>query len=332
MSIPDKAIDPTIPGNGTPEPAVSVILPNYNHEPFLRQRIESVLNQTFSDFELILLDDCSSDSSPELLREYSSHPKVTHLVLNTQNSGSTFAQWKKGLALARGRYVWIAESDDYADPDFLATLVPLLDADPSAAMAFSGSHMVDAAGKPIPDMDWDRYRAGAKETEAYTGRELTLRKLLWTADVYNASMVLFRRAMAPAIEAQLKMRYCGDWLFWADMARKGGAVEVRRKLNYFRQHQAKVSPGASKAGLYFIEGLPVMVRVADYLGLSPIARAMLAGRTWKRLGKFPAVMETHRGEILANLERLSPGASSRRRRLIALYEADKFLNFTHLQP
>ncbi len=160
-----------------------------------------------------------------------------------------------------------------------------------------------------------------------------MRKLLWTADVYNASMVLFRRSMAPEIEdVQLSMRYCGDWLFWVNMAQNGGAIEVRRKLNYFRQHSAKVSPGASKSGLYFIEGLPVMVRVAHYLSLPPIARAMLAGRTWKRLGKFPQVLATHRAEILDNLDRLSPRASSRRRRLIALYEADKYLNFTHMQP
>ncbi len=330
MSTTHKATPPTASAS---QPAVSVIIPNYNHEPFLRQRIDSVLNQTFGDFEVILLDDCSSDDSRAILESYRSHPKVSHLVLNSQNSGSTFAQWKRGLALARGRYVWIAESDDYADPDFLATLVPLLEADPSAAMAFTGSHMVDADGKPVPGMDWDRYRTGAKEVETYTGRELTVRKLLWTADVYNASMVLFRRSAAPPIEdAQLRMRYCGDWLFWVNMAQNGGAIEVRRKLNYFRQHQAKVSPGASKSGLYFTEGLPVMLRVANCLNLPPMARAMLAGRTWKRLGRFPAVMAAHGPAILANLNLLSPGAASRRRRLIALYEADKYLNFTHMQP
>lgn len=329
MSTPGTAIG-TGPQN---QPAVSVIIPNYNHEPYLRQRIESVMNQTFTDFEVILLDDCSTDGSRTLIQSYASHPKVSHIVLNKHNSGSTFAQWKRGLALARGKYVWIAESDDYADPSFLATLVPLLEANPSAALAFTGSHMVDAAGCDIPGADWDRYRRNAPEIESYTGRELIAGKLLYTANVYNASMVLFRRSMAPAIEdVQLRMRYCGDWLFWVNMARNGGAVEVRRKLNYFRQHSAKVSPGASKSGLYFLEGLPVMVRVAHYLQLSAAARAMLAGRTWKRLGKFPQVLESHRTEIMDNLNRLSPGASSRRRRLIALYEADKFLNFTRMQP
>ena len=116
-----------------------------------------------------------------------------------------------------------------------------------------------------------------------------------------------------------------------NLARRGAAVEVREKLNYFRQHNAKVSPGASKSGVYFIEGLPIMVRVADALKLTPAQRAMLAGRTWKRLGSFPAVIESHGAAILANLDRLSPGASTRRRRLIALYEVDKYLNFTGLQ-
>ena len=321
-----------VAGEAPVAPAVSVIVPNFNHAPYLEQRIESILGQTFADFELILLDDCSTDRSRELLERYREHPKVAHIVLNEQNSGSTFAQWRRGLALARGRYVWIAESDDYADPAFLATLVPLLDADPEAVVAFTGSHMVDAANAPIPGADWDRYRPGQPRIERYDGAEFIKKKLLWTADLYNASMALFRRSAAPQIEdAQTRMRYCGDWLFWVNLSLRGAAIEVREKLNYFRQHNAKVSPGASKSGVYFIEGLPIMVRVADALELTATQRAMLAGRTWKRLGRFPAVMESHGAEILANLDRLSAGASTHRRRLIALYEADKYLNFTRLQ-
>lgn len=314
-------------------PTVTAIIPNYNHAPYLRQRIDSVLAQTLDSIELIILDDCSTDHSRRVIEEYRDHPKVSHIVYNDRNSGSTFAQWQKGLALARGKYVWIAESDDYAEPEFLSTLVPLLEANPKAVMAFSGSNMVDARGDSIKGMDWDRYKPGFPEVHTYTGRELITGKLLWTCGVYNASMVLFRRDTAPAIEPrQLTMRYCGDWLFWVNTALRGEAVEVRRKLNYFRQHAAKVSPGASRQGLYFTEGLPVMARVADALSLSPIQRAMLAGRAWKRLVKFPALMESRGEEVTALLEQLSPGASRKRLRLSALYEADKYLNFTHLQP
>ena len=82
-------------------PKVSVIVPNYNHAPYLKRRIDSILNQTYQDFELILLDDCSTDNSAEVLNEYASNPKVSHVVINEINSGSTFKQWDKGFALAK---------------------------------------------------------------------------------------------------------------------------------------------------------------------------------------------------------------------------------------
>src|ERR1700738_5096767 len=108
---------------------LSVIVPNYNHARFLRQRIESVLNQTFHDFEVILLDDCSTDDSRSILSEYAADPRV-RIEFNEKNSGSTFMQWNKGVRLARGEYVWIAESDDYADARMLERLVAVLDTQP----------------------------------------------------------------------------------------------------------------------------------------------------------------------------------------------------------
>src|ERR1700722_3014578 len=107
-------------------PRVSVIVPNYNHARFLRQRLDSVVAQTFQDFELILLDDCSTDESRKILEEYARDPRA-RLELNEANSGSPFKQWNKGVRLARGKYVWIAESDDYANERFLERLGSRLD-------------------------------------------------------------------------------------------------------------------------------------------------------------------------------------------------------------
>ena len=70
-------------------PTVSVIVPNYCHAPYLEQRIESILQQTFQDFELILLDDCSTDGSREILERYRNHPKVSGIFYNERNSGRT---------------------------------------------------------------------------------------------------------------------------------------------------------------------------------------------------------------------------------------------------
>ena len=120
---------------------VSVIIPNYNHAPYLKQRIDSVLAQTFQDFEVIILDDCSKDNSREIIKEYQHDPRV-RLAFNENNSGCVFKQWNKGLKMAGGKYIWIAESDDYSAPTFLETMVGRLEADPKVGLAFCDSFRV----------------------------------------------------------------------------------------------------------------------------------------------------------------------------------------------
>src|SRR6185437_16633828 len=122
-------------------PTVSVIVPNYNHALYLPKRMESILRQTYQDFELILLDDCSTDDSRAILSQYAGDARI-RVEFNELNSG-VFKQWNKGVRLARGEYVWIAESDDYADERLLERLVSILDADPSVAFAYCRSWRVD---------------------------------------------------------------------------------------------------------------------------------------------------------------------------------------------
>jgi len=91
-------------------PLLSIIVPNYNHAVFLPQRLDSIFNQTFQDFEVILLDDQSPDNSVEILQQYAQkyRDKVAHFITNDQNTGNPFVQWKKGIELARGEFIWIA--------------------------------------------------------------------------------------------------------------------------------------------------------------------------------------------------------------------------------
>ncbi len=104
-------------------PKVSVIVPSYNHARFLRQRLESIYQQTYSNFEIILLDDASTDESQLILEEYRQrYPKITQCQFNEINSGAVFNQWKCGLELASGDLVWIAESDDYCSENLVADL------------------------------------------------------------------------------------------------------------------------------------------------------------------------------------------------------------------
>lgn len=106
-------------------PQVTVIIPNYNHGSYLRERIESVINQTFRDIELILIDDCSTDNSREIIREYERHPLVRFVFYTDYNTGSPYSQWPVALKVANADWIWVAESDDLADPRFLEKMVPL---------------------------------------------------------------------------------------------------------------------------------------------------------------------------------------------------------------
>ena len=103
-------------------PRVSIIVPNFNHEPYLAQRLDSIFGQVEQDFELIFLDDASTDRSLEVFERYADDPRV-RAVFNETNSGCPFVQWNRGFELARGEFVWLAESDDFAEPDFLSALL-----------------------------------------------------------------------------------------------------------------------------------------------------------------------------------------------------------------
>ena len=102
---------------------VSVIIPNYNYEKFIIERIDSVLNQTYPIHELIILDDKSSDNSVKVIEEKinSIDTVPVHFIKNKNNSGCVFKQWLKGLENVTGDYFWIAEADDSAEPTFLET-------------------------------------------------------------------------------------------------------------------------------------------------------------------------------------------------------------------
>ncbi|MCB0455996.1 MAG: glycosyltransferase family 2 protein, partial [Aequorivita sp.] len=128
-------------------PKVSVIIPNYNHAAFLEQRLQTVLQQTFQDFEVILLDDASTDGSQEILESYRNHPKVAHLIINSNNSGSPFKQWQKGIDLAKGEYIWIAESDDYCELNFLESLLGQMKKD--TGIYYSQTIDIDESGKTL---------------------------------------------------------------------------------------------------------------------------------------------------------------------------------------
>lgn len=225
-------------------PLVSVIVPNYCHARFLEQRIQSILDQTYQNFELIILDDCSQDdgASQAIIESYRSNPHVSHIVYNEVNSGSPFKQWRKGIELAKGEYVWIAESDDFCLPTLLETL---LDASlkNNAVFSFCNSFITDERGESI------RIDKTITRDLVLQGRVFIRRFLFDLPAVINASAVLFNKSVALTLDRQYEMfKGSGDRLFWIEMAENGKVCYVNEALNFFRRHNACVTRRNFKSG------------------------------------------------------------------------------------
>lgn len=221
-------------------PSVSIIVPNYNHARFLEERLQSIFAQTFLDFEVILLDDASTDDSRSIFDRYKQHEKVTHVVYNEANSGSPFLQWEKGLKLSRGEWVWIAESDDTCEVNFLETLVAHTRSEENIVLAFCQSKEINEAGESWRTMRWHTDKISSekwKENFVADGLE-EIKTSLWQINsIPNASAVLFRRDCYFEVDQQFRtMQYCGDWHFWIDIVKQGSVFFCAQPLNSFRCH------------------------------------------------------------------------------------------------
>lgn len=222
---------------------VSVLVPNYNHCAYLEQRIDSIFNQSFSDFEVILLDDASTDNSLNILNKYSQHPKVSHVVINKENSGSPFKQWKKGMKLAKGDYIWIAESDDYCEPNFLEEIFNYEAASNlDLGLIYSQSVDVDEKGNIISKRL--RYTASFEpniweDNFIISGKEFIMKFLKVKNVIPNASAVVFKKSLIDQSclsKEVLDMKMCGDWLFWIKYCQNTNIGFISEPLNYFRSH------------------------------------------------------------------------------------------------
>lgn len=300
-------------------PSVSVIVPNYNHERYLRQRIDSILAQTYSDFELILLDDMSVDKSVELLQEYKNHPKVRALVVNEQNSGSTFKQWEKGIGLAQGKYIWIAESDDWAEPQLLERLVPLLERNENIGVAYCQSFQADAQGNIIGNYEhWTQYLHPSlwKSDFVQNGLEHIQHYLCQKNTLPNASAVLFRKSLIEKVmPLDTSYRICGDVKVWFDLLLRSDIAYVSTPLNYFRFHAQNVRE--SKAALmqeeqekihaYFLDTFikqdiqPGKTFIRAYLNAFIKEKdALSLSKGWKKISRSPLAIHLQIPFFVAN--------------------------------
>ncbi|WP_114911426.1 glycoside hydrolase family 99-like domain-containing protein [Acidibrevibacterium fodinaquatile] len=238
---------------------ISVVVPNFNYARFLRARLASIFGQTYPVREVIVLDDASSDDSIAVAeataREWQRDIRV---IANARPSGSVFAQWRRAAEVARGEFLWIAEADDAAEPQFLEKLAASLASAADAVFAFADSRAIDAEDRTLFASYRGYYAEAAGEgalgaDDVFSARGFARRFLAERNLILNASSLLWRRqalltAFAGVGDDLGRFRLAGDWRLYlealtgAGEKQAGGSVAyVAAPLNLHRRHEASVT-------------------------------------------------------------------------------------------
>lgn len=214
------------------KPLVSVIVPNCNGAEHLTERIETILAQTYKNIEVILLDDGSTDVSLHIMDEYVGNDKVQKILANPQQSGNALDQWAKGLAHAKGEFIWIAQSASTSDKKFLEKMVKCITRKPNTVMAFCRSMQIDEQGTELGIAVQQKRMSSRFHMSGY---EFIGRYLSRSNRIIDSSSVIFRREAVQFIDTQYRLyTQLGDWLFWLELAEKGMVSFMPKPLNKFR--------------------------------------------------------------------------------------------------
>lgn len=200
-------------------PLVSVVMPVYNVSKYLRQAIESVLDQTYRNLELIMIDDCSSDESLQIMKEYARKDDRIVVLANDTNQGVASTR-NKGIQAARGEYIALLDSDDFWVANKLEKQIALMQAE-KADMAYGSVEFVDADGAVV--------------NRAFIVPNQTDYKMLLYRCVFICSTVVVSAKVLKAHPFRTDF-YHEDFLLYTElMALPVKAVGVQEVVAYYRQ-------------------------------------------------------------------------------------------------
>jgi glycosyltransferase involved in cell wall biosynthesis len=276
------------------EPRVSVIMAVYNGEDFLAEAVESVLAQSFGDFELIISNDGSTDSSLTIARSFAErHPERIRVLSSDQNQGKPFAL-NRALAVRRGELIAWLDGDDVMLPDKLERQVAALDADRAVAGCTHDAEMFDSDSGAVIGR-FSRVANGAPLRSG--GIEL------WFDPTYKMlpSATMIRSSLCPKGGFDEHLTFTNDWLFDIEVFRHGRCVTIDDVLVRYRRHGENFTTRAEASGASYEEGMMAMALVtARYPELARGARTMSAAimlgqarrragaRQWRAAGHYGA--------------------------------------------
>lgn len=212
-------------------PKVSILVPTYNYAHYLDEAIKSALNQSYTDFELIIVDDNSTDNTDDVVLKYLTDARITYYK-NPVNIGLS-NNFNKCLDLAKGEYIKYLLADDRLHPQLLEKFVTIMDRDPSIALITSNSEMFGTNSK-VRVQPFKHLQSGKK----IINESLKENNGNWIGE---PTVIMFRKTALKAHHFDNNYTCLVDWDLWLKLLTEGDCYIVPETLSYFRSHDKQAS-------------------------------------------------------------------------------------------
>ncbi|MGR9051114.1 MAG: glycosyltransferase family 2 protein [Gammaproteobacteria bacterium] len=295
-------------------PEVSVIIPLYNHSQFIKEAVDSVLQQSFEDFELIIIDDGSKDDSYQVAKSIVD----SRIRLYQQQNQGAHNTINRGISLAAGTYIAILNSDDIWMPDRLQKCIDVFNGDASIAAVFSRVECIDADGALIRRQQEEMPNFfGIEKPSDYESLPVSMR-LLRGNFLYTTSNLVCRKSVFDELEAFKDLRFVHDYEFFLRLTSRFGTFIIEEPLLKYRYHDRNTI-NESPTDSVFETGLVL----SDYLMSLPVAELQDNGRQFESMERLYRLLNTFGSDRLIIMLLLF----GRNKDLFAMMKAEEALPF-----
>ncbi len=237
------------------QPLVSIIMPAYNHEKYVESSITSIINQTYKNVELIVIDDCSKDKTKEIIKNL--QKKYNFMFIEHTNNQGISKTLNEGLKLALGEYFCVLASDDQLLPEKIETNIKHFRDNPQHELVFSNINLIDTDNQIIQH-NYANHSKIQKLLAAQNGKERAA--ILMEGNCIPVMTVMTKRESLLKIGGFDESSYIEDWDAWIRLARNDMQFGYINKplVNY------RITPGSMSKNLKFIESQKsILLKHAD---------------------------------------------------------------------
>lgn len=205
-------------------PLISIVIPSYNQAKYIAYNLDSILAQTYSNFEVIFIDDGSKDNTAEILKNYTE--KDSRIKYFHQNNSERAVARSHGISKANGKYICLVDSDDTWLPHKLETQLAAMENDPEIILCYAPVNRIDIENKPLKN--------AARQQEGYSG--LIYKHLLMRNFIPSVTPMIRASVLKNIGDQVTDFIPYEDWDFWLRLSRCGKFHHIKEALGNYRLH------------------------------------------------------------------------------------------------